>query len=133
MKQLTTQTHRSGPASAEVCCKSNRLSSDSSLQSSTPSLEAMSAQVLCIRNLKFKQQHTTHKIPMRYLPGCIIPTVKCCGGGIIAQGDFILGLGLLCLKGDMNATSYKDILDNWMALIVCGDSLGKALLHSSMT
>ena len=51
-----------------------------------------------------------------YMPECIVPTVKYGGGGIkILVCLSWFGLGLLALmKGNLNATAYKDVLKNYV-------------------
>jgi hypothetical protein len=48
----------------------------------------------------------------RYLPACVVPTVKFGGGGIIVWGCFLWNeLGpLVILHGNLNAEGYKNIL-----------------------
>jgi hypothetical protein len=55
----------------------------------------------------------------RYLPACIMPTVKFGGGGITVWGCFsgnVLG-HLIILHGNLNVEGYKDILTQAYCLL----------------
>jgi hypothetical protein len=56
----------------------------------------------------------------RYLPACVVPTVKSGGGGIRVWGCFSWnGLGpLVILRGNLNTEGYKDILTRCVLSII---------------
>uniref|UniRef100_A0AAZ3RPA0 Transposable element Tc1 transposase n=1 Tax=Oncorhynchus tshawytscha TaxID=74940 RepID=A0AAZ3RPA0_ONCTS len=69
-----------------------------------------------------------------YLPQCIVSTVKFGGGGIIGCGCFFFFFFFFFpVKGNLNATVYNDILDDYVLPTLCGNSLCKALSCLNMT